>query len=100
MIVFILILALVTGPLCDAAGAGVTTVDFLEVAGVDVNAAGPVLVKLDQARNRLVVANTLTSSLSLIDCGTQSVTNIPLGSRAFQHLKAEAMTINSRTGGV
>jgi len=100
MIVFMLILALVTGPLCSAAGAGVTTVDFLEVAGVDVNAAGPVLVQMDSARNRLIVANTLTSSLSVIDCGNKSVRNIPLGGRAFQHLKAEAMTINGRTGDV
>jgi DNA-binding beta-propeller fold protein YncE len=100
MIVFILIFALVAGPWYAAASAGVTTVDFLEAAGVDVNAAGPVLVRMDEGRNRLVVANTLTSSLSLIDCTTKSVKNIPLGGRAFQHLKAEAMTIDGRAGGV
>ena len=78
----------------------VTTVDFLETGGAGINAAGPVLVQLDAARNRIIVANTLTSSLSVIDCGTGAVTNIPLGGRAFQHLKAEAMTINRATGGV
>jgi DNA-binding beta-propeller fold protein YncE len=100
MIVFILALILATGPLCAAAGAGVATVDLLEAAGVEVNAAGPVLVRLDEARNRLVVANTLTSSLSVIDCSRGTVHNIPLGGRAFQHLKAEAMTVDGRTGGV
>ncbi len=88
----------ITAPL--AGEPAVTTVDFLETRGTNINAAGPVLVQLDEARNRLVVANTLTSSLSVIDCGTGAVTNIPLGGRAFQHLKAEAMTINHATGGV
>ena len=70
----------------------VTTVDFLKSVGVDVNAAGPCLLVMDESRNRLVAANTLTSSLSVIDGSNHSVVNIPLGGRAFQHLKSEAMT--------
>ena len=73
MLIFILAVVLVTGPLGVTVGAGVTTVDFLEVPGVDVNAAGPVLVRMDEARNRLIIANTLTSSLSVFDCGTKTL---------------------------
>jgi DNA-binding beta-propeller fold protein YncE len=90
----------VAGSIPCAAQPAVTTVDFIENLGTSVNAAGPVLVQLDAARNRLIAANTLTSSLSVIDCSTGAVTNIPLGGRAFQHLKSEAMTINRATGGV
>ncbi len=78
----------------------VTTVDFLKEMGVTVNAAGPLLVQMDNERNRLFVANTLTSSLSVIDCGTNTVVNIPLGGRALQHLKSEAMTVRRKTGEV
>jgi YVTN family beta-propeller protein len=78
----------------------VRTVDFLGVPGVTVNAAGPVLVQMDEARNRLIVANTLTSSLSIIDCSDHSVENISLGGRALQHLKAASMTINKKTGDI
>ena len=51
------------------AGVSVRTVDFLAGQKLSVNAAGPVLLRMDEARNRLVVANTLTSSISIIDCG-------------------------------
>ena len=50
------------------AGPQVTKVDLLAPLGLKVNAAGPLLVRMDTARNRLVVANTLSSSLTLIDC--------------------------------
>jgi DNA-binding beta-propeller fold protein YncE len=76
----------------------VTKVDFLERLGVGVNAAGPLLVQMDSARGRLIVANTLTSSISIIDCTTRAVSNIPLGGRALQHLKSEAMTIRRSNG--
>ncbi len=76
----------------------VTTVDLLGDAGMSVNAAGPILVRIDEARNRLIVANTLTSSLSIVDCGTHAVHNIPLEGRGLQHLKSEAMTLRRRTG--
>jgi DNA-binding beta-propeller fold protein YncE len=100
MLAFVMIVMVAAGSLFTTAQAGVTTVDFLEVVGVDVNAAGPILVRMDEVHNRLIVANTLTSSLSVIDCGARTTRNIPLGGRAFQHLKSEAMTINGSTGGV
>ncbi len=55
----------------------VRKVDFLAAAGLKVNGAGPLLVRMDAERNRLVVANTLTSSVSIIDCESRSVCNIP-----------------------
>jgi DNA-binding beta-propeller fold protein YncE len=78
---------------------GVTTVDFLP-EGMSVNAAGPVLVMMDADRGRLIAANTLTSSLTLIDCDGGGVRNIPLSGRAYQHLKAESMVIRRSTGEV
>jgi DNA-binding beta-propeller fold protein YncE len=83
-----------------ARAAAVTSVDFLESRGVTVNAAGPLLVQMDESRNRLIVANTLTSSMSIVDCKDHSVMNIPLGGRALQHLKAESMTFDRQTGDV
>jgi len=82
------------------AGATVRTVDFLEALRVTVNGAGPVLLRVDESRNRLVVANTLTSSMTLIDCETGKIDNIPLGGRALQHLKSESLTLGKRTGDV
>ena len=80
------------------AGISVKTVDFLKAAGVTVNAAGPLLVQTDSTRNRIILANTLTSSISIIDGKTHVVNNIPIKGRIFQHLKSESMTINKRTG--
>jgi len=84
----------------SAAEYTVETIDLLAPLGIDVNAAGPVLVRMDVERGRLIAANTLSSSLSVIDCATRAVRNIPLGGRAFQHLKSESMTIDLRTGDV
>jgi DNA-binding beta-propeller fold protein YncE len=78
----------------------VRTVDLLAAAGVQFNGAGPLLVRMDEGRNRLVLANTLTSSVSLIDCASGSVRNIPVSSRVPQYLKSEALTIDSRSGNV
>jgi DNA-binding beta-propeller fold protein YncE len=82
------------------AASEVVKVDLLAAAGLRTNAAGPLLVKMDAGRNRLVLANTLTSSLSLIDCQTHSVTSIPISSRVPQYLKSEALAVDSRTGNV
>ncbi|MFZ5517254.1 MAG: YncE family protein [Candidatus Zhuqueibacterota bacterium] len=78
----------------------VTTVDFLDAVNLNVNAAGPMLVKMDAERNRVVVANTLSSSVSIIDGATRGVANIRLSSRVLQHLKSDAMTIHAKTGDV
>ncbi|MCX6553487.1 MAG: hypothetical protein NTZ12_00505, partial [Candidatus Aminicenantes bacterium] len=82
------------------AGRQVTKVDLLASLGLEVNAAGPLLVRMDAARHRLLVANTLSSSLTLIDCRDRAVRNVPVGSRVPQHLKAEALAVDSRTGNV
>ncbi len=76
----------------------VTELDFLEKSGLQFNGAGPLLVQIDVPRNRLVTANTLSSSVSVIDCETGKVINIPIAGRAFQHLKSESMTIGAATG--
>jgi DNA-binding beta-propeller fold protein YncE len=83
-----------------AAEVSVTTIDFLKEAGLAVNGAGPVLVRMDAIRDRLIVANTLSSSISFIDCRDHSVLNVPVQGRALQHLKAEALTFRRKTGEV
>ena len=83
-----------------AAELTVKSVDLLRPLNLSVNAAGPVLVQMDTLRQRLVIANTLTSSITLNDIHSWQVSNIPLSGRALQHLKAEAMTIDSRTGNI
>ena len=80
------------------AGISVKTIDFLKTAGMTINAGGPLLIQTDSVRNRIILANTLTSSISIIDGQTHAVSNIPINGRIFQHLKSEAMTINKRTG--
>jgi len=78
----------------------VQKVDFLSHYGLKVNGAGPLLVKTDTARNRIILVNTNTSSISLIDGKNHSVTNIPIESRVPQYLKMEAMTIDNKTGNI
>ena len=93
----LMLLCLLSAPLH---GAEVTIVDFLAESGLSVNAAGPVLVMMDVERGRLIAANTLSSSLTIIECADGGVRNIPLDGRAFQHLKAESMIIRRTTGHV
>ncbi len=76
----------------------VTTIDLLKEANLAVNGLGPVLLRMDAFRDRLVAANTLSSSVSFIDCRSNAVTNVPVDGRALQHLKAEAMTLRKMTG--
>lgn len=78
----------------------VTMFDFLEAVGLKHNAAGPFLIKTDTSRNRVITANTLTSNITIIDGATDFVTNIPIESRGYQHLKTEAMAISRNTGKV
>lgn len=82
------------------AGYELKKVDLLAASGLQVNAAGPLLVRMDVPRDRLVMANTLTSSLTLIDCRSRSVRNIASSSRVPQYLKSEALAIDSRSGNV
>ncbi|MBD3180291.1 MAG: hypothetical protein GF417_12370 [Candidatus Latescibacteria bacterium] len=92
-------LMLLSGLCSIAAGlspAEVTTVDFL--GDMEFNAAGPFLLRVDIARNRLIAANTLSSSISIIDCGDETVRNIPIGGRGLQHLKSESLVLDPETG--
>ncbi len=94
--VLVLLLSLVLVPV--SADVRVTTVDLLADQGLSVNGAGPLLVMTDVDRNRVIAPCTLSSSISIIDGATHAVTNIPLATRAIQHLKAEAMTLRRATG--
>lgn len=80
------------------AGYAVKTVDLSSSSGLSCNAGGPILVRCDTMRNRVLVANTLSSSFTIIDGRTHLVRNIPLAGRALQHLKAEAMTLDEKRG--
>lgn len=78
----------------------VKTIDLLDTVNLDVNAAGPFILRMDNGRSRLIAANTLTSSLTMINCRDQRVKNIPIEGRGLQHLKSEAMVFSSKTGTV
>jgi DNA-binding beta-propeller fold protein YncE len=78
----------------------VKTVNFLSQYNLKVNAAGPLLVKTDIPRNRIILVNTNTSSISLIDGNNYSVINIPIKTRIPQYLKMEAMTIDQSSGNI
>jgi hypothetical protein len=78
----------------------VETIDLLDTVNLDVNAAGPFLLRMDNMRSRLIAANTLTSSLTVINCKDHKVKNIPIGGRGLQHLKNEAMIYSTKTGTV
>lgn len=95
----VLVLALVLAVSAHA-GVSVKEINFLEKAGFTTNAAGPVLVRWDASHDRLIVAHTLSSAVSIIDGKTHAVENIPLGGRALQHLKAEALAVRQKTGEV
>jgi len=73
-------------------------IDLLSGSGFQINAAGPLLIKTDSLRNRVILANTNTSSITVINGNDHSVLNIPIGSRVPQYLKADAMTIDRKTG--
>jgi len=78
----------------------VKTIDFLSRYGLEVNGAGPLLVTTDVTRNRIILVNTNTSSISIIDGKDFAVTNIPVASRVPQYLKSEALTIDTNTGNI
>ncbi|NIO02212.1 MAG: hypothetical protein GTO42_08725 [Candidatus Latescibacteria bacterium] len=99
-LLFLPVLIVLIGAATAKADISVKTIDFLKIHDISINAAGPLLVQMDNERNRLIVANTLSSSLSIINGETHYVTNIPLEGRALQHLKAEAMTFSPKTGDV
>jgi len=91
-------LALLLVAVHAAGEVSVTRIDLLAGTGLEINGAGPLLVAMDAPRGRLVVANTLSSSISLIECESGKVVNIALGGRALQHLKSEALAVSRKTG--
>jgi DNA-binding beta-propeller fold protein YncE len=92
------LLFLVFLPYLVFAGGAVVEVDFLKPPGLKVNGAGPILVRADPARDRVILANTYTSSISLIDGRSRAVENIPIQNRIPQYLKDEALAIDGKMG--
>ena len=86
--------------LVQAEGYRVRTVDFIEKMGLEVNGAGPLLVRMDAERGRVVLVNTNTSSVSLIDSGSHKVRNIPIQTRIPQYVKEEALAIDPVSGNI
>jgi DNA-binding beta-propeller fold protein YncE len=56
-----------------------------------INSIGPVLMLVDSSRNRIITANALSSSVSVIDTRTHAVQNIPVAKRTVQFLKSESL---------
>ncbi len=82
---------LLISPVLAGGDAEVEVIDLLQRLNLDINAAGPFLLSMDNSRSLLIAANTLSSSLTVIDCAKHKVTNIPIGGRGLQHLKSESM---------
>ena len=81
-------------------GTQITEVNFLDSIGVKYNGFGPLMVKYDEGRNRVILINTNSSSVSLINGKDKKVTNIPVEGRVPQYLKEESFTINKRNGNI
>ncbi len=75
-------------------------VNFLDSINTEYNGAGPLMVRFDKPRNRTVLINTNTSSVSLINGKDDKVTNIPIEKRVPQYLKEESFSINSMNGNI
>jgi len=91
-------ICLVSLPLCGEDE--IRCVEFAGKAGISVNGAGPLLVRADPARQRVVVVNHLTASLSLIRGSDDRVTGIPLAGRIPHYLKASALALHPHTGAI
>jgi DNA-binding beta-propeller fold protein YncE len=91
---------LVSSQVSGDSGYRVRTIDLLQQSGFKVNGAGPLLVTCDTNRDRIILVNTNTSSVSIIDGKNHTVTNIPVGSRVPQYVKMEALALDSRSGNV
>ncbi|MEN8222720.1 MAG: hypothetical protein ABFR36_05630 [Acidobacteriota bacterium] len=78
----------------------VIEVNFLKSIGTDFNGLGPLLVKYDEVRNRVVLLNTNSSSISLINGKNNKVENIPVAGRVPQYLKEGSFVINRKKGNI
>ena len=98
VVLFILTMLFLSGVSILQAEVSVKKIDFLSRYGLEVNGAGPLIVKTDVPRNRIILVNTNTSSISIINGKDSSVTNIPIKSRVPQYLKEEVLAIDKKTG--
>ncbi len=81
-------------------GTQVTEVNFLDSIKIKHNGFGPLMVKYDEGRNRVILINTNSSSISLINGRDKKVVNIPVDGRAPQYLKEESFAINKKNGNI
>jgi len=75
-------------------------VEFPRALGIQINGAGPLLIRADPIRRRVVVVHHLTASVSLIDGEDEGVTGIALDSRIPHYLKSAALALHPHTGAV
>lgn len=87
-------------PLFAFSSVVVKKIDFLSEKGLKYNGLGPLLVRMDSVRNRIIQVNTISSSLTIIDENTGRVINIPVKKRVPQFLKEEALSIDPVSGNV
>jgi len=97
MAVLLILLAMSGFARCEVP---VKVIDLLKIQGLEVNGAGPLLVREDPPRQRVVLINTYTSSVSLIDLRDYTVRNIPLADRVPQYVKDEALLLDGRSGNI
>lgn len=92
---FITSLPALTGPAYE-----IKTIDFPGSTGLKINGAGPLLVRTDEKHNRIILVNTNTSSISLINTLSGQVENISTQNRVPQYLKSEALCLDNKTGNI
>ncbi len=99
---FIFLIIFLSGIFSIHGDYSVKKVDFLSRFGLKVNGAGPLLVTADAVRERIILVNTNTASISIIKPGAdnRSVINIPLKNRVPQYLKSEALSLDKKRGNI
>jgi len=95
-----LLLITLTLQLSIFASVKVKEIDFLSKKGLDYNGLGPLLVRTDIIRGKIIQVNTISSSVTIIDEKSGTVTNIPVEKRVPQFLKEEALCIDSVSGNI
>jgi len=70
------------------------TISLTDIHRLKLNSAGPMLILTNEYNDQVFVAHTLTSTISIIEGKSDNITNIPIASRALQHLRKESFTYN------
>ena len=78
----------------------IKTINFLDSIAAEYNSAGPLMVRYDRDRSRVILINTNTSSVSFINSRNDNVTNIPIDGRVPQYLKEESFAVNKKNGDI